>query len=311
MTLLIMADEKKQGIVQIQRYVQEGKLKEAYALCNKLLLNFPGNIRLKKLQKKIEKQVYKQNVQTVKQDLKKLAPLWEEKRYKELIDQLQKLQQYAPGFKPVEKDLYKAQKLYKEQQMKEQKGAVKKYINQIKKYIDENKYQEAITQAKRFLMKIPDHQEVILLEKKARDLYIVKQLKENQTLLQSKKFKEIESFLHELLTINPDSHKIKELLKKAEKREKVALSYERKDFAYQSIEHIRTLMQKHKWEKAIQALEELLKVDKQNMKALEMLDVARKKFDKQLTGEVIDKIKQLQLKFKAKYAENPKTFIRL
>ncbi|MBD3156926.1 hypothetical protein GF369_03800 [Candidatus Peregrinibacteria bacterium] len=306
-----MANEKKQGIVHIQQLIQEGKLKEAYASCNKLLLNFPENIRLKKLQKKIEKKVYKQNVDVVKQDLKKLAPLWKEQRYKEIIEQLQKLQQYAPGFKPVEKELYKAQKLYKKQQVQKQKGAVKQYSDQIKHYIDKGKYQEAITQAKRFLMKVPNHQGVSLLEKKARDLYIVQQLKENQSLLKSNKFKEIEEFLHTLLTINPESHKVKELLKKAEKRETVALSYEKKDFAYQSMEHIRTLLQKHKWEKAVQALEELLRVDKHNVKALEMLDTARKKFDKQLTREVVDKIKQLQKKFKDKRAQNPKMFIRL
>lgn len=306
-----MADEKKQGILQVEALIKEGKLKQAYALCNKLLLNFPGSGRLKKMQKKIEKQVYTQNVTVVKHDLKKLAPLWKENRYKELIEQLQKLQQYAPGFKPVEKELYRAQKLYKEQRMQKQKGAIKHYIDQIKQFINKGQYQDAITQAKRFLMKVPNHQEVGLLEKKARDLYVVKQLKENQSLLKSKKFKEIEEFLHTLLKINPESHKVKELLKKAEKREAVALSYEKKDFAYQSMEHIRTLLQKHKWEKAVQALEELLKVDKHNIKALEMLDTTRKKFDKQLTREVIDKIKQLQKKFNDKRAQNPKMFIRL
>lgn len=306
-----MADEKKQGINQIEALIHEGKLKEAYSMCNKLLLNFPENGRIARLQKRIEKTVYEQNLKSVKNDMKSLKPLWKEKNYKELVEKLEVLTQYVPGYSPVEKDLYKAKKLYSDQLVKEQKGAIDEYIKNIEKLISEGKYHDAILEIKKILAKIPGHEKALLLDKKARDLYIVQQLKENGSLLKSKKFKEIELFLKELLKIKPDSHKVKELLEKASKRETVALTYERKDFAFQSMEYIKTLMQKKKWDKAVEALEELLKVDPQNIKVLELLDKARNKFDKQLTKEVLLKTKELQKKFKAQRAQNPKEFIRL
>lgn len=306
-----MADAKRQGITQIEALINEGKLKEAYSMCNKLLLNFPESGRLARLQNKIEKTVYEQNLKSVKNDLKSLKPLWKEKKYKDLVEKLSVLQQYVPGYRPVEKELEKAQKFYREQLVTEQKGAVDDFIKHIEKLIEEGNHHDAIVECQKFLGKIPGHEKVILLDKKARDLYVVQQLKENKILLDSKKFKEIEIFLKKLQQVNPQSGKIKSLLDKAAKRETVAIEYERKDFAYQSLEHIYTLVQKQKWEKAVQALEELLKVDPKNMKALELLDKARAKFDKQLTKEVIEKTKQLQQKFKAQRKQTPKEFIRL
>jgi len=302
-----MADEKKQGITQIEALINEGKFKEAYNVCNKLLLNFPESRKIRKLQKKIEKTVYERNLRSVKNDLKNLKPLWKEKRYRELVEKLEVLSKYVPGYTPVEKDLFKA----RQQLQKEQEGAVEDYIKNIEMLIKENKFEEAITKCRKFLGKNSGYQRVALLENKARDLLVVRKLKENKDLLKSKKFKEIEEFLNDLLRIKPGSSKVKALLNKASKRETVALSYEKKDFAYRSLEYIKVLMQKKKWEKSINAFLELLKVDPQNLKALELLDKARKKFDEQLTKEVIIKTKELQKKFRDQKKQNPKNFIRL
>lgn len=306
-----MADEKKEGILQIEALINEGKLKEAYVLCNKLLLNFPENGKIRNLQKKIEKTVYEQNVKVVKKDLENIKPLWKEKKYKEIVEKLTALKQYVPGYAPVERDLLKSKKLYSEQLMSEQKVAIEDYIRNIEKLISESKFQDAVMDSKKLLSKIPGHERVVLLEKKARDLLVIQKLKENDSLLKSENFKEIEAFLSDLLKVNPESNKLKVLLEKASKKETVALSYEKKDFAFQSIEYIKVLMQKKKWDKAIQALLELLKVEPNNLAALEMLDRARAKFDRQLTKEVIVKIRELQKKFRAQKAQNPKNFVRL
>ncbi|MBA4336758.1 hypothetical protein C0416_03215 [bacterium] len=306
-----MADEKKEGILQVEALINEGNLKEAYSVCNKLLLNFPENGKIRSLQKKIEKTVYEQNLKIVKSELDTLKPLWKEKRYKEIVEKLESLKSYVPGYGPIEKDLFKAKKLYRDQLIEGQKLAVDDYVKNIEKLIAENKFQEAIVESKKFLAKIPGHEKVALLEKKAKDLFVVQKLKENEFLLKSDKFDEIEALLKELIAVNPESGKLKLLLEKASKRQTVALSYEKKDFVFQSFEHIKILAQKKKWEKTIDALIELLKVDPGNMNALELLDKARRKFDRQLTGEVIEKIFELQKKFKAQKLKNPQSFIKL
>ena len=306
-----MSDERKDGVAQIETLIKEGDLKTAYSVCNKLLLNFPENGKIRSLQKKIEKTVYEQNLKIVKSELDTLKPLWKEKRYKEIVEKLESLKSYVPGYGPIEKDLFKAKKLYRDQLIEGQKLAVDDYVKNIEKLIAENKFQEAIVESKKFLAKIPGHEKVVLLEKKAKDLFVVQKLKENEFLLKSDKFDEIEVLLKELIAVNPESGKLKLLLEKASKRQTVALSYEKKDFVFQSFEHIKILAQKKKWEKTIDALIELLKVDPGNMNALELLDKARSKFDKQLTGEVIEKIFELQKKFKAQKLKTPKSFIRL
>jgi len=306
-----MADEKNQGISKIEAFIREGDFNQAYRTCNKLLLNFPESRKIRKLQKRIEKTVYEQNLKRVKNDLKNLKPLWKNKNYEELIKKLDGLIKYVPGYRPIEKDLFKVRKLYREQLLKEQKDNIGNYIKKIEEFIKRSKFEDAITECKNFLIKIPGYERVGLLEKKARDLLIVQKLKQNETLLKSNKFEQIGKFLNELLKINPNSSKVKVLLNKASKKETVDLLYKEKDFSFRSIEHINVLMQKKKWEKAISALLELIKVSPQDMKALELLDRARENFNKQLTKEVVVKIKELQKKFKLQRAKTPHEFIRL
>ncbi|MBU1445925.1 hypothetical protein KKD70_01535 [Patescibacteria group bacterium] len=59
-----------QEIQKINQHILAGQFRSAYTLCNKMLLNFPENRRLQKLQYEIEKTAFKQNVESVKKDLK-------------------------------------------------------------------------------------------------------------------------------------------------------------------------------------------------------------------------------------------------
>lgn len=304
-------DEKTQGLKEIESLIISDKLKEAYDLCNKLLLNFPESYRIRRQKTKIEKLVFNKNLKLVKDDIANLKPLWKEKNYPEIITKLKKLQKFVPGYAPLENQLEKAQNLQFKEKSKVQKDTLVQYLDAAQKYMNQAKYQEAITTLKRILLKLPDHEQAKSMLKEARDLYIEQQIKDRDFLLKSNKFDEIAEFIKHLKALNPDSPKIDALIKKLSKREEMARKFEKMDFTYKSYEELLTLFQKQKYQACIKGLEELVEIEKDNSKALELLNLARKDFDKQLTKEIIVKIKELQKKFKKQKKEMPHEFIRL
>ncbi len=303
--------EKIEGLKQIESLIAADKLNEAYNLCNKLLLNFPESVRVKRLKAKVEKLVFKKNLNLVKEDLKKLQPLWKQQKYSEIINKLKELQKYVPGYAPLQKQLQKAQKLLFKQKSHKQEDILAQYMTKAKEYMNNANYKDAITTLKRILLKLPDHDPAKQLLKEARDSYIDQQIKERNFLLKSNKFDEIAAFIKHLKFINPDSPKITSLVNKLSKREKMARKFKKMDFTYKSYEELLTLYKKQKYKECIKGLKELVSIEKDNFKALELLESARKKFDKQLTKEVYQKIKKLQKRFKKQKKQMPKEFIRL
>lgn len=306
-----MKREIKEGIRSVEKLVDERKYKEAYNLCNKLLLNFPESSALKNLSKKIEKTVFKKNVKSVKQDLDKLKPLWGQGKYKDLVEKLKVLRGYVPGYGPVEKQLLKADKLYQEQVRKEIKNYYNNKLKEIKELLSKKEYEKAYLLAKELYRRFSKQEGAKNILEKSRDLYINDRLNKNKALLSGYKFDQIESFLNNLLKINPDSKKVKTLLKKAMKRERISLDFKEREFVYKSYERILTLYQKKKYEATLKALEELLSFEPDNLKALELHKKTSRKFDRYLTKEVIEKIKRLQKKFKREYISNKKDFIKI
>lgn len=306
-----MNDEKVQGIKEIEGLILKDQLKEAYDLCNRLLLNFPESVRVQRLQNKIEKIVFKKNLEIVKKDMDALKPLMKEGSYDAVLHKLTEFQRFVPGYAPVEKQIEKVQYLMQKNAYKKQKNTLNEYIAAAQKYMNEANYKEAITTLKRILLKLPDHQLSKTLLAEAKEKYITQLIKDNDFLLKSDKFDEIAEFIKSLKVLNPDSAQIPALIKKLSQKENMARKFEKMDFTYQSFEELETLYQKKKYEPCIKGLKELANVDKDNFKVLELLKSARKKFDKQLTKEIINKIKTLQKKFRKQKQEMPKEFIRL
>jgi tetratricopeptide (TPR) repeat protein len=303
--------ELHKAIRQIESFFNAGRYKEAYENVNKLLLNFPDNGKLIKLKNQIEKNVYKNNIETVNKELNALKPLWKDKRYDELVIRLTEVVKYVPGYNKAEKQLYDAQNLYRKQIQIQQKDTLANYIRTIEKSINTGDFEKAISLSQEVLRKMPQHEKCGMLLAKAKNLLVDKKIKENQILLNSEKFEEIEGFLNELFKICPDSIRIKNLLNKAVNREKVTVEYAKKDFVFSAYEQIFLIYQKGKYDKTIEALRELLEVEPDNIKALELLKKAEKKFSSQLDREVAIKIKNLQNKFKTDKRKYPKNFIKL
>jgi tetratricopeptide (TPR) repeat protein len=306
-----MIQNLSEEIKKIKYLIKRNNLKEAYNLCNKLLINFPENWTLQKLQKKIEKIVFKQNLKAVKNDLKKLKPLWEEKKYPQLINELKKLKNYVPGYMPLEKQIEKATNCYIKYQIQEQKKLLKNHIESIQKYISNKEYEKAISLCKKILLKIPNHRKILELLQKSRALLIDKKIHENENLLNGNDFEKIKDFLESLLKIDPNSLKLKKMLKKASKRENLSLELAKKDYTFKSFEHIKILYQKKKYDKTIKALNELLAFEPNNEQFLSFLEKAKKALNKQVDQEVVKEVIFLQKKFNEQRKNNPQNFIKV
>jgi len=303
--------ELNSGINEVVSLMNRGSYQDAYTACKKLLLNFPDHLKLNKLRSKIEKIVYKHNVVTVKNDLKLLKPLWKQKKYEELVKKLTGFVEYVPGYTKAEKLLYKAQNLYRKQVAEQQKETLANYIRSIEQAIKTQEYEKAISLSREVLQKIPQHEKCGNLLAKAKNLLIDREIRKNEFLLKSDKFNDIENFLNDIQKVCPGSVRIKNLLKQASRREKITIEFARKDFVYSAYEQILILFQKGKYEKTIEGLREMLEIEPDNLKALELLKKAEKKFSSQLDKEVTTKIRNLQKKFKEERTKYPKEFINL
>ncbi|MBN1494247.1 hypothetical protein JW911_00745 [Candidatus Peregrinibacteria bacterium] len=298
-------------INEIETLIKRGSYQDAYNLCKKILLNFPDHHKLIRLKNKIEKIVYKHNVAAVKKDLITLKPLWKQKKYEELVKKLTAAVQYVPGYKKAKKLLYRAQKAYRNQVSEMQKQTLDNYLRAIEQAIKTQDYEKAISFSREILRKIPQHEKCGSLYLKAKNLLVEQKIKENEKLLNSEKFNDIENFLRELEKICPESVRIKNLLKKAARREKITLEFAKKEFIYGAYDQLLILFQKGKYEKCIEGLREVLEIEPDNLKALEMLKKAEQKFSSQLDKEVTAKIHNLQKKFRLEKKKYPKDFIML
>lgn len=304
-------NEVEQMIAQIEQLLQSGDYKEAYSLVNKILLNFPDYGKALRLKQKIEKLVYTKNVEQVKGDLEKLEPLWEAKNYAELIKKLQQLQAYVPGYGPVEKQLFKAQKAYKKQSEQQVKNYYENSIKQINDFMKEQKYQDALILTQKLRKYYPQDEKLHSYAYKLKQLLIDQKIRENEHLLEGEDYDAILNFIKELQKIDEHSPKVKELFAKAQKKEKISIEMHKKEFEFKAFDQILILYQKKKYDKVIDALHQIINVDPENLRALELLDKAEKNFSGKLQKQVTIKIKNLQKKFRKQAQKSPKDFIKL
>src|SRR5512145_859231 len=100
------------------------KWKEAHRACLEILRFDPENLKVIRIKNKIEKIVRKINVKTLKDDVAKLEPLWKEKNYEALVENLKRLEPFAADYPKIRKQYILAQKKYHAQLLDRQENYV-------------------------------------------------------------------------------------------------------------------------------------------------------------------------------------------
>lgn len=301
----------KDAIKKIKQLIAEEKWLDAHRACIEILRFDPDNIKIIRLKNVIEKNVKKINVRAIKQDLKKLQPLWDQKKYEELLEHLKDLEPYIADYPPLKKFILKAQAAYKKSIEKEQKAYVEKELEKIKKLIEQKKYQEAIRNAEKLRIQKFNEDEVKAWIKKIREYWVENDLKQHETLLNSDKYEDIQIFLQKLKKIDPSNDKLDKMINDAKKKAKNLQIERKRDFIFIGLEKTRTMIQLKKFSKAVEAAREILNIDPDNVSAKRLFAKASRKEAKQIDKDVISLMKRNNKELKKQYKTDKKNFIRL
>ncbi len=301
----------KDAIKKIKQLIAEEQWLDAHRACIEILRFDPDNIKIIRLKSVIEKNVKKINVRAIKEDLKKLQPLWDQKKYEELLEHLKDLEPYIPDYPPLKKYIMRARDAYRKTVEKEQKVYVRQELEQIKKLIEQNKYQEAIRNAEKLRIQKFNENEVKEWIKKIRSSWVENDLKQHETLLKSKKYEDIQIFLQKLKKIDPSNEKLDQLIKEAKKKAREYQIEQKRDFIFIGIEKTRTMIQLKKYGKAIEAAREILAIDPNNLQVKRLFAKASRKENHQINKDVVSLMKRNNKELKQQYKQNKKDFIRL
>lgn len=304
-------NEIADAIEKIKSLIVQEKWNNAHRGCLEILRFDPENITVIRLKNKIEKKVQDLNKKAIKDDLKKLKALWEDKKYEELVHNLKRLEPYMEQYAPLKKFIIKAQKEYKKIVIGEKENEYNEGIKEIKKLTKKNQYADAL----RLCIKITKL-EVYKAAHKAFTKKLIAdwvdyELKTNSALLKSNKYEDIILLYNRLLRIDPKSLKVKVRLKKAKKDYDLYRIDQKRDIIYKELEKLRTLMQMRKYDNAYEISQALLNVDPRNKEAKVIFLKSKRKVEKMVDKTLIKQMKYSSKTIKEEYKKNKKDYIKI
>lgn len=295
---------------KINILMTDKKYREAFNLCKDCILKYPEESRFLKLKDKIEKAVIEQNEKVIKDKLDALKPLWKEEKYAEILKNLKELLKIDPNNSKL-KDLYQeAEIAYRKQFEKSQEEFNKRQSDRLTELL--NIYPDKLIEELFILEKEnPSNQNVKILVADFRDKLIAKKIKDKEELLNSEKYDDIENFIQGLLKIDKSNKQIQKISQKVKAGKFQTSTTQAKEFVYGGDKYLDTLMKLKKYDKVIKVAGEVLQVDKNDQYAKNILEIAKRKYFKQLKNLAADSIIKNLPDLKTEYLKDKSGFIKL
>ena len=294
----------------INMLLSDKKYKEAYKLCVDFLNKFPEERTFIKLKEKIEEEVADENAKIIEEKINSTSKFFETKNYAEILRTLQPLLKLAPNHKRLQKEILKAQELYKDQIEDTQESFLKKQREKLEKILKENP--ELILDELIYIERNqPGNHQVENLINEYKEKYINKKIDEKKELINSDKFDSIYHFIEQLRKVDDKNATLNNLETKIKNRQHGNQIDETKEFVFSSENHLLTLMKIKKYDKAIKVAEEILESDKNNTRVAKILKEAQDKFYSQSRDTVAELIVQTNKTMDNEYQQNKDGFITL
>ncbi len=300
-----------QYLDRAEALLAEGKLKDAYTLCMKVLENDPENDRGLALRKKTQEMIENFNIHTIDDRIEALKPLWEQGTYDELVKQLTELYRYAPHYEKIEKALADAQAMYRGAYNSQKSKRTGAYETELEQLFTEKKYIELIEKMQRNAGEAARDADIRKLHTRFRARIIQSKIQEKKSLFESEKYEDIVNFLHQLLEIDKDSELLADLLRTYRQKLLDAQIDEKREFILRATENAKMLYQIGKYEKAMQVAEEVLHIDPKDRIAKSIYEKSKTAFEKLVRDETEDQIKQSVEALKQDAAAQPGSVINL
>lgn len=300
-----------QYLDRAEALLAEGKLKDAYTLCMKVLENDPENDRGLALRKKTQEMIENFNIHTIDDRIEALKPLWEQGAYDELVKQLTELYRYAPHYEKIEKALADAQAMYRGAYNSQKSKRTGAYETELEQLFSEKKYTELIEKMQKNAGEGARDADIRKLHTRFRARIIQSKIQEKKSLFESEKYEDIVNFLHQLLDIDKDSELLADLLRTYRQKLLDAQIDEKREFILRATENAKMLYQIGKYEKAMQVAEEVLHINPKDSTIKSLYEKSKSAFEKLVRDETEDQIKQSAETLKQDAAAQPGSVINL
>lgn len=294
----------------INHLLADKKYKQAYQLCSEILIKFPEEKRFLKLKEHTEEAAKIENEKIVENKLKEFETLWQQEKFVEILKELKDLFLIAPENKKLKKFYHAAQEAYREKVEKLKKEFKQKEISRLDTLFSNNP-EELLEELFALERANPGNLEIKSLTTNYRDRLIAKKIAEKQQLLNSDKYPDIDHFIQQLEKIDDKSPRIRDLMASVDNRKRKSQLEQTGEFVYQGLAHLDTLMKLKKFDKVIQAANEILSVDEKNKKIKRILSKAKNKLFQQTKELTVDSILCNKDSLKTAYLQNKDNFIKL
>lgn len=295
---------------KIRLLIAEKKYKDAINICNQLLKDFPQERELLELKADIEEIIQSEREGYIKEKLKEAEDLLDEDKFYETLKVLKPLLDANIQNDSVKKIYKKAQEGYKseinEKQKQFQQEKEKKYMELLSTNPDGLLAELNVLESNNY-----NNKDILKFSYKFKELIIAKKIKTMSELIFSDKFDAIERFIDELKKIDSSNPKVKDLEKVIKQRKLGNQIENKKEFLYQGMDYIETLMKLKKFQKVIQVCSELLDVDKNNKILLQIREKASQKLKAENVSQIAKTIQSEYPKALLDFNNNKAGFVKL
>ena len=296
--------------LKINSLLNDRKFKEAFSLCRETILQYPNETRFVKIKERIEKAVEEENENIIKNKLEEIKPLWKEEKYLEILKTLKNLLAASPNNSKLKNLYLDAEKLYRKQYENLNEKFNKDQRIRLDSILKENPSQ--LAEALYILTKENSGNTIVKnLVSEYEEKLITKKIEDKRELINSNKFDVIEGFLDDLRKINRFSKKIQEIESQIKSRKLEGEIVQTKEFVYGGEKYLDTLVKLKKFDKAMKAAEEILKVDPENKEAKEVLEDSTGKYKDQVKDLAVDSINKNLQGLKTEYDKDKTKFIKI
>ncbi len=295
---------------KIRLLIAEKKYKDAINICNQLLKDFPQERELLELKADIEEIIQSEREGYIKEKLKEAEVLLDEDKFYETLKVLKPLLDANIQNDSVKKVYKKAQEGYKseinEKQKQFQQEKEKKYMELLSTNPDGLLAELNVLESNNY-----NNKDILKFSYKFKELIIAKKIKTMSELIFSDKFDAIERFIGELKKIDSSNPKVKDLEKVIKQRKLGNQIENKKEFLYQGMDYIETLMKLKKFQKVIQVCSELLDVDTKNQLLLQIKEKASQKLKAENVSQIAKTIQSEYPKALLDFNNNKAGFVKL
>lgn len=296
---------------QVKTLILAKNWAEAYKICEKILSYAPENHEFLKLKLKIEKAVKEINQSSIKKELGKLEPLLHEQRFEEYLRQIAPLQSYVKDYPPIGQKILAAKKLMDDQYQKRKDAVFQEILNESKKNLTALDFQTSLQKLEQLRKTTYSLQKISSLEKKLRNNWIKQEIKLNRGLINSQKFEDIMIFLFSLKKINSANHEVTKLSNIIKKRYQLQKIENQKDFIFKTLEEIKNLYIRKRFDQCIELAEKILEIDSNNKQALKAFSQAKRQANHLSQKNLCKQIHENNQKFRSSKAFLEKNYIRI